>query len=464
MFSRKRKELIKTPSISKRSPAGGSHNSSLSVLQEQPRRDAVDSAPYSTSFSVAPPPTGLLDPASSSCPSTPSSLQGPSPTTAGGAAASHSPAQEGVAEGGAAIEVMDIPPLLRDVARFAEAVEKLKDVVMGEGERDTVLAAGIYRVNGVKTRVEKLCQAFENGKELVELSQASPHDISNMLKLYLRQVRQGQHKTTPWESIIYTTTVSPEPIMPFRMYNDLMGAAKESLQAEGGEVGKGAELVDLGPETDPEVVTLVGKLRDLLKDLPPANVSTLRYITRHLRKIAELEQDNKMSPSNLGIVARIVEALIVFNSAIFQPGSAPFSSGPASQSHSQDCTEDGGKEGKDQGDGLEGQPIRTDLEKGVEFCGTSLASSGSQERSLDSDWDQEESGGSSQGKLSRLAKQASETSNEEEPLSPRASMDLSHLEVPPPIEEVTPPIEEVTPPIEEAPPVPASEPPDSEEP
>lgn len=43
-------------------------------------------------------------------------------------------------------------------------------------------------MNGVKTRVEKLCQAFENGKELVELSQASPHDISNVLKLYLRQV------------------------------------------------------------------------------------------------------------------------------------------------------------------------------------------------------------------------------------------------------------------------------------
>lgn len=36
--------------------------------------------------------------------------------------------------------------------------------------------------------MEKLCQAFENGKELVELSQASPHDISNVLKLYLRQV------------------------------------------------------------------------------------------------------------------------------------------------------------------------------------------------------------------------------------------------------------------------------------
>jgi len=50
---------------------------------------------------------------------------------------------------------------------------------------------GIYRVNGAKSRVEKLCQAFENGKELVELSDLSPHDISNVLKLYLRQVGLG---------------------------------------------------------------------------------------------------------------------------------------------------------------------------------------------------------------------------------------------------------------------------------
>ncbi|XP_035279864.1 rho GTPase-activating protein 45, partial [Anguilla anguilla] len=328
-----------------------------------------------------------------------------------------------------------------------------------EIERRALKMKGIYRVNGVKTRVEKLCQAFENGKELVELSQASPHDISNVLKLYLRQL--------------------PEPIMPFRLYNDLMGVAKDSLKAEsgvGGDVGKGAELVDLGPETDPEVVTLVEKLRDLLKPLPPANVATLRYITRHLRKISELEQDNKMSPSNLGIVfgptlmrprptgatvslsslvdyphqARVVEALIVFHAAIFQPGSAPSSSGPASQRHSQDCTEESRKEAKDQGDEQECQPIRTESEKGEEFCGNSLASSGSQERSLDSDWELEEQAGGSQARLSRLAKQASETSTEEEPLSPRASLDLSHQAVPAPIEEV--------------PPVPDSEPPDSEEP
>uniref|UniRef100_A0A8C8RLS6 Rho GTPase activating protein 45 n=1 Tax=Pelusios castaneus TaxID=367368 RepID=A0A8C8RLS6_9SAUR len=129
-----------------------------------------------------------------------------------------------------------------------------------EIEKRALKTKGIYRVNGVKTRVEKLCQAFENGKELVELSQASPHDISNVLKLYLRQL--------------------PEPIMPFRLYNELMGLAKESLQGAGetkNKAGKGGpELVDKGAETDKMVVTLVMKLKELLKELPGENLATLQ--------------------------------------------------------------------------------------------------------------------------------------------------------------------------------------------
>uniref|UniRef100_A0A673JPE3 Rho GTPase activating protein 45 n=1 Tax=Sinocyclocheilus rhinocerous TaxID=307959 RepID=A0A673JPE3_9TELE len=219
---------------------------------------------------------------------------------------------------------------------------------IGEIERRALRMKGIYRVNGVKTRVEKLCQAFENGKELVELSQSSPHDISNVLKLYLRQL--------------------PEPIMPFRLYNSLMGLAKESLAVvgpEGAETGKGPDLVDLGPETDPELLALVDRLKNLLKELPKQNIATLRYIARHLRRIAELEDDNKMSPSNLGIVfgpslmrprpsgatvslsslvdypyqARIVETLIVFYPSIFHSDSSrPAStSTPRTQSLQQVC-------------------------------------------------------------------------------------------------------------------------------
>ncbi|KFV77652.1 Minor histocompatibility protein HA-1, partial [Struthio camelus australis] len=199
---------------------------------------------------------------------------------------------------------------------------------ISEIEKRALKTKGIYRVNGVKTRVEKLCQAFENGKELVELSQASPHDISNVLKLYLRQL--------------------PEPIMPFRMYNEFMGLAKESLQGSGeakGKNGKGVpELVDKGAETDKVVVTLVLKLKELLKELPWENMATLQYLLQHLRRIVEVEQDNKMTSGNLGIVfgptlmrprptdatislsslvdyphqARIVEALIIFYSTIFE--------------------------------------------------------------------------------------------------------------------------------------------------
>ncbi|KFP78940.1 Minor histocompatibility protein HA-1, partial [Acanthisitta chloris] len=196
---------------------------------------------------------------------------------------------------------------------------------ISEIEKRALKTKGIYRVNGVKTRVEKLCQAFENGKELVELSQASPHDISNVLKLYLRQVSR----------------------LPFRLYNELMGLAKESLQ--GGEAkgrgGKGGpELVDRGADTDRVVLSLVLKLRELLKELPCENMATLQYLLQHLRRIVEVEQDNKMTSGNLGIVfgptlmrprptdatislsslvdyphqARIIEALIIFYPTIFE--------------------------------------------------------------------------------------------------------------------------------------------------
>uniref|UniRef100_A0A8C9SZ94 Rho GTPase activating protein 45 n=1 Tax=Scleropages formosus TaxID=113540 RepID=A0A8C9SZ94_SCLFO len=290
-----------------------------------------------------------------------------------------------------------------------------------EIERRALKMKGIYRVNGVKTRVEKLCQAFENGKELVELSQASPHDISNVLKLYLRQL--------------------PEPIVPFRMYNDLMGAAKESLRGEGenGEVGKGPELVDLGEATEPEVLALVSRLRELLKELPRANVATLKYIVRHLCRIAELEQDNKMSPNNLGIVfgptlmrprptgatvslsslvdyphqARIVEALIVFYRHIFRCGEGS-SQRDSQVSPTPTCT---------------AVPERWRLP-----LRNSLGSSGSRERSLGSDSDLEDTGAGPRDSPSRLAKQESETSTEDDLLSPRTSLDLSD----PPVEVQTP--------------------------
>ncbi|KAM4628608.1 rho GTPase-activating protein 45 isoform 1-T1 [Polymixia lowei] len=319
---------------------------------------------------------------------------------------------------------------------------------ISEIERRALKMKGIYRVNGVKTRVEKLCQAFENGKELVELSQCSPHDISNVLKLYLRQL--------------------PEPIMPFHLYNSLMGLAKESLQSEadspegeeaesGGCIpvaSKGPELVDLGPETDPEILVLVDKLRDLLKKLPKANIATLRYITRHLRRIAELEQDNKMSPSNLGIVfgpslmrprptgatvslsslvdyphqARIIETLIVFYTSIFQSKTSSTTSRTLSTSTEQSGVTDGRTESSTEvEEGGGGEENRTDSDKMEEGCGSSPGSLGSSEQLPDSDSELDESSRKTTHSQHApvLIKQESEISMEDDQVSCRDSLDLS---------------------------------------
>ncbi|TRZ16199.1 hypothetical protein HGM15179_010878 [Zosterops borbonicus] len=297
---------------------------------------------------------------------------------------------------------------------------------ISEIEKRALKTKGIYRVNGVKTRVEKLCQAFENGKELVELSQASPHDISNVLKLYLRQL--------------------PEPLMPFRLYNELMGLAKESLQ--GGEAkgrgGKGGpELVDRGADTDQVVLSLVLKLRELLKELPSENMATLQYLLQHLRRIMEVEQDNKMTSGNLGIVfgptlmrprpidatislsslvdyphqARIIEALIIFYPTIFE--------------HKDVALVEPGRRGsgstEEEASGAERTvaPLGTSpylelpSEKGnLAFSADSLAESG--DRSVDSDSELEDSA----EPRTHLTKQGSETSTEEVPFYDEGSEGL----------------------------------------
>ncbi|XP_007460460.1 PREDICTED: minor histocompatibility protein HA-1 isoform X2 [Lipotes vexillifer] len=177
-----------------------------------------------------------------------------------------------------------------------------------EIEQRALRTKGIYRVNGVKTRVEKLCQAFENGKELVELSQASPHDISNVLKLYLRQL--------------------PEPLISFRLYHELVGLAKDSLKAEAEAKAATRGRLDV-TEREAVAVAMAGRLRELLRDLPPENQATLQYLMRHLHRIVEVEQDNKMTPGNLGIVfgptllrPRPTEATVSLSSLVDYPHQA----------------------------------------------------------------------------------------------------------------------------------------------
>ncbi|KAG7245707.1 hypothetical protein CRUP_025576, partial [Coryphaenoides rupestris] len=114
------------------------------------------------------------------------------------------------------------------------------------------------------SRVEKLCQAFENGKELVELSDLSPHDISNVLKLYLRQL--------------------PEPLILYRHYNDFIGLAKECQRAlvEEAEAARASGQVVEKRVPGVQLNRVLFKIRDLLRQLPSNHYKTLRFLIAHL--------------------------------------------------------------------------------------------------------------------------------------------------------------------------------------
>ncbi|NWI54049.1 RHG29 protein, partial [Calyptomena viridis] len=220
---------------------------------------------------------------------------------------------------------------------FAQAAKNVPDGIpfiikkcTSEIESRALNVKGIYRVNGAKSRVEKLCQAFENGKDLVELSELYAHDISNVLKLYLRQL--------------------PEPLILFRLYNEFIGLAKESQH-----VNEELDAKQASPKSKKrqsvciELNRIIIKIKDLLKQLPVPNYNTLQYLIGHLHRVTEQSDENKMSASNLGIIfgptlirprqtdatvslsslvdypyqARVVELLITYYEKIFDVSLKP---------------------------------------------------------------------------------------------------------------------------------------------
>ncbi|NWS44872.1 GMIP protein, partial [Probosciger aterrimus] len=153
---------------------------------------------------------------------------------------------------------------------FPEEVPFIVVKCTSEIEARALGVQGIYRISGSKARVEKLCQAFENGRSLVELSEHSPHDITGVLKHFLKEVA---------------------PVLLSQLYDDLMMLAKDLQQPM-------EERQDWAAFPSKPIQSM----KDLLSKLPGSNYNTLRHLIAHLYRVAENYKENKMSPNNLGIV------------------------------------------------------------------------------------------------------------------------------------------------------------------
>ncbi|XP_059468965.1 rho GTPase-activating protein 45-like isoform X2 [Neocloeon triangulifer] len=133
-----------------------------------------------------------------------------------------------------------------------------------EIEKSALTIKGIYRVSGVKSKVEKLVEEFESGADKVDLSGVNCHVVASVLKLYLRQL--------------------PDPLLTFELYSSFVKLAKEWPTSEGSMSGS------------------VSELGALVQQLPADNLNCLRFLVKHLCHVAAHSDANLMPSANLGIV------------------------------------------------------------------------------------------------------------------------------------------------------------------
>eukprot|EP01134_Creolimax_fragrantissima_P002814 CFRG2814T1 len=121
-------------------------------------------------------------------------------------------------------------------------------------EHDSLTETGLYRVPGSVARVKTLRESFDNGIA-VDLSDESTHDVASLLKLYLREL--------------------PTPLIDEETSQRLMDSLDECADDTAKSVCEGLDGYTL---------------------------ALLYILLKHLRKVADHQEENKMNESNICIV------------------------------------------------------------------------------------------------------------------------------------------------------------------
>ncbi|XP_058872105.1 SH3 domain-binding protein 1 isoform X1 [Acipenser ruthenus] len=138
---------------------------------------------------------------------------------------------------------------------IALPIEECVKMLLVKGMREE----GLFRLAAAASVVKKLKAGLDCGNIDPTEFYSDPHAVAGALKSYLREM--------------------PQPMMTFELYNDWFKAASEKDQQK----------------------KLEG-FQELCCKLPRENYNNLRYLVKFLAKLAELQEVNKMSPSNIAIV------------------------------------------------------------------------------------------------------------------------------------------------------------------
>ncbi|XP_035518197.1 rho GTPase-activating protein 15 isoform X2 [Morone saxatilis] len=120
---------------------------------------------------------------------------------------------------------------------------------------------GIYRVSGNLAVIQKL-RFLVNHEEKLNLDESDwddIHVITGALKLFFREL--------------------PEPLVPFGFFTDIVETVKMS-----------------------DYMDKVDRLKCLVLNMPPPNHDTLQFMCRHLKRVLEYSDTNRMTTQNIGIV------------------------------------------------------------------------------------------------------------------------------------------------------------------
>uniref|UniRef100_A0A8C0EQA3 SH3 domain-binding protein 1 n=1 Tax=Bubo bubo TaxID=30461 RepID=A0A8C0EQA3_BUBBB len=117
---------------------------------------------------------------------------------------------------------------------------------------------GLFRLAAGASVLRKLKSSLASGSNALEEFYSDPHAVAGALKSYLREL--------------------PQPLMTFELYNEWVKVASKKP----GERGR--------------------SLRDTCSHLPQESYNNLRYLIKFLAKLAEHQEVNKMTPSNIAIV------------------------------------------------------------------------------------------------------------------------------------------------------------------